>query len=116
MLTATLILTLALTAADPLLDAPVVPGAVALAEPGRYRSPRTYDDTLDFYQRLFNSAGGVRWRNIVNLPGIRAKHIESLRKKSRWEGINIYEHKGEVRVYVIPRETPPDRPAATSKR
>ncbi len=85
-------------------DAPIVPGATALAETGRYRSPRSFDDTLDFYQRLFNQTGSVRWRNVVNLPGIKAKHIESLRKKTRWEVINVYEHKGEVRLYVIPRD------------
>lgn len=103
MLAAALLLSLSLSAPDPSLDAPLVPGAAALKEPGRYRSPRDFDSTLDFYERLFHQAGGVRWRNIVNLPGIKAKHIESLRKKTRWEGINVYEHKGEVRIFVVPR-------------
>jgi hypothetical protein len=40
----------------------------------------------------------------VTLPSIKAKHIECLRKKTRWEGINIYEKQGEVRIFVIPRE------------
>jgi hypothetical protein len=104
MLLTALLFVASLGAADPALDAPVVPGATQLEEPGRYRSPRTFDDTLDFYQRLFNQPGVVRWRTIVNLPGIRAKHIENLRKKTKWEGINIYEYKGEVRLYVIPRD------------
>ena len=86
------------------VEAPLVPGAVALEERGRYRSARTFQETLDFYRRLFNQTGGVRWRNVVNLPGIKAKHVDSLRNRTRWEGINIYEKQGEVRVYVIRRD------------
>jgi hypothetical protein len=86
------------------LEAPVMKDAVPLDEPGRYRSSRSFDETLDYYQRVFNQAGGVRWRNVVNLPGIKAKHIESTRKKTKWEGINLYEYKGEVRLYVVPRD------------
>ena len=75
-----------------------------LDEPGRYRVPRSYEDTLEWYKRNFRTSGGVRWHNIVNLPGIKAKHLASLRKKTTWEGINIYETRGEVRLYVIPRQ------------
>jgi hypothetical protein len=89
---------------EAMMEAPLVPGAVALDEPGRYRSPRSFDDTLDFYSKLFNQGGVIRWRNIVNLPGIKAKHLECLRRKTRWEGINVYEYKGEVRLYVIARD------------
>lgn len=99
-------------APDPAVEAPILPGAAPLQETGRYRSPRNFEETLDFYERAFKQTGGVRWRNIVNLPGIRAKHIESLRKKTRWEGINIYEHKGEVRLFVIARDGK-QKPAGT---
>src|SRR5262245_6989657 len=100
------------------VDAPVMKDAQPLSEPGRYRSQRTFDETLDYYQRLFNQAGGVRWRNVVNLPGIKAKHIESLRKKTKWEGINLYEYKGEVRIFVVPRspEAPTKAPAKSSDK
>jgi hypothetical protein len=102
------VLTTLLGAAAPANDVPVdapLPGAaVPLEEKGRYKITRSYEETLDFYRRLFNQTGGVRWRNVVTLPSIKAKHIESLRKKTRWEGINIYEKQGEVRVFVIPRE------------
>jgi hypothetical protein len=105
MLATVLVLALGLGATDSTLEAPPLPqGAVALDEPGRYRLSRSFDEVLDFYQRSFNQPGVVRWRNVVNLPGIRAKHLESLRKKSRWEGINIYEYKGETRLFVIPRD------------
>ena len=87
-------------------EAPLVPGAIPLEEAGRYTSPRNYDDTVNYYQRYFRSKGGARWHHIVNLPSIKAKHIKSLRKSTLWEGINIYEAKGQVRFFVIPRAVP----------
>lgn len=97
-------LALAILGADPPADAPIVPDSISLEESGRYRSRRSFDETLDFYDRTFKRTNGLIWHNIINLPGIRAKNIEC-RKKTNWEGINIYELKGEVRIYVIPRET-----------
>ena len=93
-----------LTAAEVPVDAPLPSGATPMEDPGRYRTLRTFEETLDFYRKLFNQTGGVRWRNIVNLPSIKAKHVECLAKKTHWEGINIYEKQGEVRIYVIPRD------------
>ena len=84
-------------------SAPVVPGAIPMDETGRYTSPRNYDDTVNYYHRYFRSKGGVRWHHIVNLPSVKAKHIKSLKKSTLWEGINIYEAKGQVRFFVIPR-------------
>lgn len=84
-------------------EAPLPPGASAAGEPGRYRSGRSYDETLDFYRRLFHQTGGVRWRNIVDQPDVRAKHVDSLRQRSRWEGLNVYEVRGEAFVYVLLR-------------
>ena len=103
-----LLLTLLLTSADEkYLDFPLVPDSVALEEPGRFESPRTYNQTLHFYKYFVRNESGVRWRNIVNLPQIKARHIESTNKKSLWSGANVYEHKGRVRIYVIPRDLPP---------
>lgn len=84
-------------------EAPLPPGASAAGEPGRYRSGRGYDETLDFYRRLFHHTGGVRWRNIVDQPNVRAKHVASLRQRTRWEGLNVYEARGETFVYVLSR-------------
>jgi hypothetical protein len=108
----TLLLLTLIAANDPPEEAPLPPGVVPLEEPGRYRSSRTYDETLDFYERQLRRVGGIRWHNVVSLPGIKAKNIECLRKSSHWEGINVYDNAGEVRIYVIPREKPPAQPKA----
>lgn len=98
------ILTAAATMAAPeFMDAPMVYGAKAMQETGRYASPRTFDDTVKFYKDKFKRKGGVRWRGIINQIGIKAVHLQNLRRSSNWEGVNIYEHKGKVRIFVIPR-------------
>lgn len=102
---------------DPPMEAPRPQAAVEIPqEPGRYRSPYSYDETIDFYQRVFKNTAGVRWRNVVNLPAVKAKHIDCMRKRTRWDGINIYEKQGEVRIYVLPREAPERETAAPAAR
>ena len=105
----TILLTFLLTSTtlteDPLTSAPLVPGAVPLEEQGRYESSRNFDDTVQYYYRKFRGTGLARWKNIVNLPTVRAKHLQSKQDKSKWLGINIYESEGKVRIYVIPRES-----------
>ncbi len=102
-MTAWFVAALALAATDLPPEAPLPKEAVALEEPGRYRTSRSFDETIEYYQREFRRTGGVRWNNVVNLPGIKAKNVTCLRKKTKWEGINIYEARGEVKIYVIPR-------------
>ena len=82
---------------------PVAAGSVPLSEPGRYKVNRGFDDVIEYYKRMFKNENGVRWYNIINQPGLRAKHLASLRKNTDWEGINIYERGSEVRLYVVPR-------------
>ena len=104
MLAPILALTISLLAAhDPATNAPLVPNAEPTEELGRYTSPRTYEATLKFYQRYFQSKGGVRWNKIINNPIVKARNITSLRSSTKWEGINVYKEKGNVRIFVIPR-------------
>jgi len=110
------ITTALLLTAEPHIKAPIIQDAVALEEEGRWESPRSYDDTLKYYRRVFRYSGGVRWRHIVNLPGIKANHLQSLRKKTEWSGINIYEDQGHVRIYVIKRPEPPPEKKKRKKR
>ena len=95
------------TLATESLEPPLPPEVVPLSEAGRYEVRRTWDDTLGFYEYWFRTHGGGRWRNVVNLPHIKAKHIQSTRSKTTWQGINIYEHKGRVRLFIVPRTPDP---------
>ena len=85
---------------------PIITGAREMEEPGRYRARRPFDDTVEWYKRTFKTLGGVRWRNIVNTPSVRAVHLECVRSRCKWAGINIYETRGEVRLFVVPKDPP----------
>jgi hypothetical protein len=74
-------------------------GAEKVAE-NRYRVPRTYDETLRFYRQTY----GARYarRPIADQPGVKAVHIDNPEARpGQWDGLNIYEAKGEVRVFVL---------------
>jgi len=108
-----LLLTSSTLTEDPLTNAPLVPGAVPLEESGRYESSRNFDDTVQYYYRKFRGTGLARWKNIVNLPTVRAKHLQSKQSSSKWAGINIYESEGKVRIYVIARPESSDETSSS---
>jgi len=110
---AALVLAVALPAADSHIEAPIPSFAAPMQEQGRYESHQTFDQTIEHYKWVFRSSGGVRWRNVVNLPQVRAKHIQSTRPKTKWQGINIYEWNGHVRIFVVPRLMDSERPVGT---
>jgi hypothetical protein len=74
-------------------------GAEKVAE-NRYRVPKTYEETLRFYKQTY----GARYarRPIADQPGVKAVHIENPDvRPGQWDGLNVYEAKGEVRVFVL---------------
>jgi hypothetical protein len=74
-------------------------GAEKVGE-NRYRVPKTYDETLKYFRQTY-SARYTR-RTITEQPAVKAVHIENPdAKPGQWEGLNVYELKGEVRVFVL---------------
>lgn len=74
-------------------------GAEKVAE-NRYRVPRTYEETLKYFRQTY----GARYtrRPIADQPGVKAVHIENPdARPGQWDGLNVYEVKGEVRVFVL---------------
>jgi hypothetical protein len=69
----------------------------------RYQIDRKYDDVLKFFRATYSPARYHR-RPIADQPGVKAVHIENPdAKPGTWEGLNVYELKGETRVYVLVR-------------
>lgn len=87
----------------PLDRAPLPGGSRKDGDANRYVTSQTFTDVIDYYKRKFKNTGGIRWYTIINQPGVRAKHLRSLRNRSVWEGINIGEYGGRVHVYVLMR-------------
>jgi hypothetical protein len=66
----------------------------------RYALGRDFDGAIRFFRTTY-SARYTR-RPIADQPGVKAVHIENPdAKPGSWEGLNVYELKGEVRVTVL---------------
>jgi hypothetical protein len=72
----------------------------------RYQVDRKYEDVLKFFRATYPPARYTR-RPIADQPGIKAVHIENPEAKpGSWEGLNVYELKGETRVFVLVKQKP----------
>lgn len=77
-------------------------GAVRLGD-DRYRLPEGWDATLKFYRGVYRPEQYPR-KFIVNQPGIKAWHFVNADPKGEWEGFNLYEFQGEVRLFILARQ------------
>ncbi len=72
----------------------------------RYQVERKYEDLLKFYRSTYPPAKYPR-RPIADQPGVKAVHIENPEAKpGSWEGLNVYELKGESRIFVLLKQQP----------
>jgi hypothetical protein len=79
-----------------------LPPGVEQVEEGRYRTGMSWDGVLKWYGKVYPRSR-YDWIDVINRPGIRAVHIAN-GGKGGWDGINVYEHKGHVRIYVLERK------------
>ncbi len=86
----------------------VLPGGSREVGENRFRSPMNYADTLTFYGKAYKSNPR---KPIVNQPGLRGVHIVN-DAKGEWDGLNVYEHNGETRIFVVPRDPEPKTDSA----
>ncbi len=77
----------------------VLPGFSEQVGEDRYKIPLTYADALKYFK---NTLKGSQEKPIVNQPGIRARHFTNP-GSGEWEGLNVYERDGQVRVFVLAR-------------
>ncbi len=78
----------------------IVPDDSVKVGENRFRSPRSYDETLKFYRSTY----GPRYirRPIAETPAVKAVHIENPdARPGQWEGLNVYEVKSEARIFVL---------------
>jgi hypothetical protein len=104
-------------AADPTGGATLPDGYSSLGE-NRFKLTKDYEDALKWFRTVYPPAKFPR-RGIANQPGIKAVHIRNpVVRPGKWEGMNVYELQGEVRVYVLlaPAEDLPPKPKAKPKK
>jgi hypothetical protein len=108
-----------LIAADsPSYGAPIIEKSIKVQDPqppgemqkgARFVSSRNYAETLKFYRKLWRGNDNIEFRKIATTPNVKAVYIINKDMASAWEGINIYEIKGETRIFVLPRIRTVDR-------
>lgn len=79
--------------------APLLPGATKIEE-ARYKTSRSYDDTVEFYEKLFKGSGSVRLRKVIHSPQVKATSVLNS-GGGGWVAVNIYEKDGETRLYFV---------------
>jgi len=84
----------------PYRSAPIIPWAKKVGE-HRFRSPRNYDDTLDYYRKTILGAPHIVKEKIINTSQVRAVFYRSKKTGASWEGLNVYEYKGSTIIYVV---------------
>jgi hypothetical protein len=89
-------------APDVYRSAPIVPGSKNIGQ-HRFRSARNYEDTLDYYKKLFKESSAYRTTSekIVNNSEVRGIFFKNTAPKARWDGLNVYEYKGSVTIFVV---------------
>jgi hypothetical protein len=78
----------------------IVPDDSAKIGENRFRSPKSYEETLKFYRSTY----GPRYarRPIADTPAVKAVHIENPdAKPGQWEGLNVYEVRSEARIFIL---------------
>jgi len=79
----------------------ILPDDARAVEPNRYRLERSYEEALKFFKSVYPPAKYPR-RPIANQPGLKAVHIENPEARAgSWEGMNVYDIRGEARVFVL---------------
>lgn len=86
--------------AEKVYGAVIVDGARRI-EPGRYRSPQDYERTLRFFRRVYGRSEGIVFTRMKTTPKVKGTHIANLRDKRTWDGINVYEVRDKVFIYVL---------------
>ena len=84
----------------------IVPWSKKIGD-GRFKSGRDFDKTIKFFADNFRGSSRVKWLAETNLPRVKYRHLQNLSTSRVWDGINIYEIKGTVYIYVLPHVDAP---------
>lgn len=91
-------------AADPGAHGAVLPAGSTRIGPDRFDVGMSWQQAVKWFDKQYPHAKYPR-SEIVNRPGLRAIHLENKPAAGRWEGLNLYEYEGRVRVFVLERGT-----------
>jgi hypothetical protein len=86
----------------------MLPGGSVKIDEDRFRLPQSWEESLKFYKTVYPPPQYPR-RVLHSQSGVRALHIDNPQPADdEWQGVNLYENKGEVRVFVLNPRPPPE--------
>jgi hypothetical protein len=106
--------TAASAGADVVVHGAILPSGVSKVGPDRYNAGMSWEYLEKFYDKLYPRSRYERI-DIVNQPTVKAVHLRNPDPRGKWEGLNIYEHKGRVKIFVVQR-APGAAPKATAPK
>lgn len=89
---------------DPKASGVALPAGSVRVEDNRYRLPDGLETTAKWYSRTYPPSQYPR-KLIVNQPGVKAYHVANSNPKEAWTGFNLYEYQGQVRLYILTRDS-----------
>ena len=89
-------------AADPTAHGAQLPPGATRVAPGRFDAPMSWPYALKWFDKQYPKSKYPRVE-IVNRPGLRAVHLKNPDSAAKWDGLNLYEHKGRVKIFVLQR-------------
>ncbi|HXN56653.1 MAG TPA: hypothetical protein VN874_10315 [Myxococcales bacterium] len=79
----------------------MLPGGSVKIDEDRFRLPQSWEESLKFYKTAYPPQKFPR-HALHSQSGVRALHIDNPHPaEDEWQGVNLYENKGEVRVFVL---------------
>ena len=87
-------------AADRVFGIIMPPEATRIGE-DRYRTTKNLSRTRRYFARTVGTSRGLVWRPIRGNPNVSGVHIINNRAGREWDGLNIYEYRGKVYIYVV---------------
>jgi hypothetical protein len=92
----------------------MLPGGSVKVDNDRFRLPQSWEEALKFYKAAYPPQKYPR-RALHSQSGVRALHIDNPHPaEDEWQGVNLYENKGEVRAFVL-NPLPPQQPASSAR-
>lgn len=93
-------------AEDLVVHGAILPGGCTKAGEDRFNTGMSWEFVWKFYEKVYPRSKYERIE-IANQPAVKAVHLKNPETSGKWDGLNVYEHQGRVKIFVVKREPKP---------
>jgi len=83
---------------------------------GRFRTSRSYEEVARHFRRTYRGRSDARILRLPSVSGVYGIHVQSMDDATPWEGVNVYELRGETRVTILARDSEKERDRAGERQ